>query len=88
MTKQVLKVEADDFAQVVSCVGFVTNVVAVALPDGPQKTLGLQMGNDLIHLVMKYSNEKKQKHLKGLLTQLNKDVLTEMANEADTSVPN
>ena len=81
MGKQVLKVDANDFAQVVSCVGFVTTIVGLSLPDGPQKELAIKMGDDLIDMLFKYSSEDKQSEMQDIRNLL-------FTNEADTSVVN
>ncbi len=85
MTKQVLKIEATDFAQVISCLGFITSIIGETLPAGQQKTLCTTMGNDLIDLLLKYSTEEKQQGLKSILADATAEVLTE---GADTSVSN
>lgn len=85
MTKQVLTIEADDFAQLISCLGFVTSLVGEALPKGKQKSLCVDMGNDLITLLLKYSSEEKQEGLKTILTDATAEILTD---EADTSIIN
>lgn len=81
MVKQVLTVDIDDFAQVVSSVGYLISIVGVALPDSPQKDLAEIMGDNLVDLLMKYSSEEKQEEYKNLIEIL-------MTNEADTSVSN
>lgn len=79
--KQVLEVDVNDFAQLISCVGYTITLVGLALPDGRQKDLALEMGDNLISLLLKYSSEEKQEFLE----QASKEILT---NEADTSVIN
>lgn len=81
MVKQINKVSADDFAQVVSCLGYITTIVGLALPKGPQQDLAMHMGDELIDIMLKYSSEEQQKYLKTMKEML----LTE---EADTSVAN
>lgn len=82
MSKKVLTVSADDFAKVVSCLGFITTLVGLALPeDSPQQALTIKMGDDLIEVLLKYSSEEDQEHLNTMRQVL-------LANEADTSVSN
>lgn len=79
MTKQVNKVSADDFAQVTSCLGYITTLVGLALPKGPQQDLAMHMGDELIDIMLKYSSEEQQKYL----NEMRELLITE---EADTSV--
>jgi len=81
MAKQVLEVDANDFAKVISCVGYTLTLLGLSLPDGRQKELALGMGDDLIDVMLKYSNDDKRKKLENL-----REVL--LTSEADTSVSN
>lgn len=81
MTKQILKVDVNDFAQVVSCVGFMITLFGSTMPDGSQKDLAINMGDNLIDILFKYSSDDKREQME----QIHKILLTE---EADTSVTN
>ena len=67
MSKKVLTVSADDFAKVVSCLGFITTLVGLALPeDSPQQALTIKMGDDLIEVLLKYSSEEDEENIKRM----------------------
>lgn len=63
MAKQTMEVDVNDFAQVISCVGLTLTMVGLSLPDSPQKELIINMGDELLVLLLKYSSEDKQEFL-------------------------
>ena len=81
MSKQTLTVDVDDFALVVSYLGFVTSVIGELCPDGPQRNFTMHIGDNLIELLLKYSDTETKEQL----IELQKILITA---EADTSVEN
>ena len=79
MSKQILEIDVDDFAQLISCVGYVITLVGLAIPDSPQKALAIRMGDDLIDMMLKYSSDEKREHLEHIREMI-------ITAEADTSV--
>ena len=79
--KQTEVVDANDFAQVIAALGFTINIVGLALPKGDQQELALAMGDDLIHLLLKYSSDDKREELMQIKNML-------MTEQADTTVAN
>ena len=78
MSKQAKIVDVDDFSQVLSCLGLVVTTIGLSMPDGPHRKIAIEMGDDILSLLLKYSNDEKREDLLTLI----KTITTE---NADTS---
>jgi len=81
MTEQATEVSVDDFAKVISCVGFITSYIGMSIPDGPQRDLAIGMGDDLIEMLLKYADDERREYLETIQAML-------LTSGADTSVEN
>ena len=81
MSKQAKIVDVNDFSQVLSCLGLVVNTMGLAMPKGPHKKTAIDMGDDMLTLLLKYSSdEKREKLIKFIKVLVTEDVDTSVSN--------